>query len=262
MKWFKHDSRANRDAKIEKLMLKYGADGYALYWLCLELIADGIDREHITFELEHDAEILGARLKIDRIRVEEIMGWMVQAELFEQSEGRITCLKLSERLENSLVKSPELNAVKDKIRENPGKSGKSQENSGQNRIDIDKNRYRRDNKDIEPATLVFYSPETETAWKRWREYKKTQFKFTYKSTDSEQSAINHMEKLANNIPGSATALVDYAISQGWKGLYEPKAPPGNRPVLKSKSEQFEADYQRTLSKLGSNALPGGPDAGY
>jgi len=28
MKWFKHDSDANQDAKLKKLRLKYGAQGY------------------------------------------------------------------------------------------------------------------------------------------------------------------------------------------------------------------------------------------
>jgi len=117
MKWFKHDSRANRDAKIEKLMLRYGADGYALYWLCLELITDRIEADCLTFELEHDAETLGLRLKIDSLRVEEIMRWLVKEGLFEvQEDHRITCLKLAKRLDNSLLRSPDLLKIQGKIR--------------------------------------------------------------------------------------------------------------------------------------------------
>lgn len=143
MKWFKHDSRANRDSKIEKVLIKYGAEGYALYWLCLELIADRIDKENISFELEHDAETLGHRLKIDSIKVEEIMRYFVEISLFENTNGIITCLKLADRLENSIVKNPQIEQIKKKIRENPGLSGTFRENPGQTRLDqirLDKNR--------------------------------------------------------------------------------------------------------------------------
>ena len=54
-----------------KVRMKYGADGYALYWLCLEYIVEGIDKHKLTFELEHDAEVLAHELKIDSARVEE-----------------------------------------------------------------------------------------------------------------------------------------------------------------------------------------------
>jgi hypothetical protein len=131
---------ANRDAKLEKVLLKYGSDGYSLYWLCLELIADRIDSTHIDFELEHDAETLGYRLHIDTLRVEEIMRYFVSLELFENDQNRITCLKLAARLENSIVKSPELKIIQNRIKErkipdDPGKSRIIPENSGQIRLD-------------------------------------------------------------------------------------------------------------------------------
>jgi hypothetical protein len=133
MKWFKHDSSANRDAKIEKVLLKYGAEGYALYWLCLELITDKIDATHASFELEHDSEILAARLKMDTLKAEEIMRYFVSLELFEDSGDRITCMKLAARLENSIAKNPSIKSIQDSI--NPGKSGKIRENSGQIRLE-------------------------------------------------------------------------------------------------------------------------------
>lgn len=134
MKWFKHPSNSAQDPKFEKLVMRYGAEGYALYWLCIELIAAPIDKENITFELEHDAEILAYRLKMDQLRVEEIMRYMISLELFEISEttSKITCLKLALIIENSLVKSPELMRIKAQLRgdetiqtdkNDPGSSG-------------------------------------------------------------------------------------------------------------------------------------------
>lgn len=136
MKWFKHDSDANRDARLEKILMRYGAEGYALYWLCLELIAAPIDKTNINFELEHDAEVLAYRLKIDSARVEEIMRYMIEIDLFEinHTTQRITCLKLANRLENSIVKNPQLKEIQQFIAEpNPGQSGIVPDHPGQPR---------------------------------------------------------------------------------------------------------------------------------
>ena len=80
MVWFKHDSNAATDAKIKKLLIKYGAEGYAIYWHCVELIVSDISETNITFELEHDCEIIADDLKIKgtsdqsgQDRVNEIM---------------------------------------------------------------------------------------------------------------------------------------------------------------------------------------------
>jgi hypothetical protein len=154
MKWFQHETNANRDPKLEKLLLKYGADGYALYFLCLELIAAPIDRTHINFDLEHDSEYLAARLHIDSRRVEEIMRYMIDLELFEfdQSSMKITCMHLALRLENSIVKNAELARVKKKVaakltrykekkqalkKANPGWSGMIPDSPGKFRTDIE-----------------------------------------------------------------------------------------------------------------------------
>lgn len=108
MKWFKHDTNAHTDAKLEKVLMKYGADGYALYWYCIELIAGKLDSQNFTFELEHDSELLGYKLKIDSLRIEEIMKYMISLGLFESSEDTITCLKLAKRLDTSMSGSPEV----------------------------------------------------------------------------------------------------------------------------------------------------------
>lgn len=110
MKWFKHDSNAHGNAKLEKVLMKYGCEGYALYWYCLELIAGKVGRNNFTFELEHDAEILGYRLKIDSRRVGEIMLYMVNLGLFEISETtrKIVCMAMADRLDEHTAKNPEI----------------------------------------------------------------------------------------------------------------------------------------------------------
>lgn len=113
MKWFKHDSDASSDAKIKKLVIRHGAIGYAVYFHCLELIAGNVSNDNITFELEHDSEIIADNLRIKGTAeksgvqvVEEIMHHIVQLELFENHDGRITCFKMIKRLDSSMTGNP------------------------------------------------------------------------------------------------------------------------------------------------------------
>lgn len=97
MLWFKHDSDAGNDAKLRKLRIKYGAQGYGIFWYCLELIARNVDKNNLTFELEHDAELIAEDFKLNAEFVQEMMTYMVNLGLFENQDGVITCLKMSTR---------------------------------------------------------------------------------------------------------------------------------------------------------------------
>lgn len=112
MKWFKHYSNAHDNNDLTKVRMKFGAEGYAVYWYCLELIASDLGmEENITFELKHDAEVIGFNLKIDRIKVEEIMHFMVTLGLFEQCMSTITCLKLAKYLDKKTTRNNTIHKI-------------------------------------------------------------------------------------------------------------------------------------------------------
>lgn len=111
MRWFKHDTDANQDAKLKRLRMKYGLEGYGLYWYCIELIAGAIDQHNLTFELEHDAEIIGFDTGIHQERVQEMMTYMVRVGLFENTRGVITCVKIARRLDQSMVSSAQMRSL-------------------------------------------------------------------------------------------------------------------------------------------------------
>lgn len=140
MKWFKHQSDSNLNAKLQDLVLEYGYEGYGIYWYCLELIAGNVEPENMTFELEHDARLIAKYGGIGVQKAEEIMRHMVKLELFECSDGRITCLKLAKRCDDytaKLVKQKGMQAIENKgVRESPTKSDKVP--LEQNRIDKNK----------------------------------------------------------------------------------------------------------------------------
>lgn len=149
MKWFRHDSTANNDAKLQDLILEYGAEGYGVYWYCLELIAGNVTPNNLTFELEHDARIIAKNLGLGRQRVEEIMAHMVSLGLFENVDGIVTCLKMSARSDDytsKLIKAqvPEIQ----RVLSSPTKSDKN--SLDKNRLDKNK---KEKNRGFTPPTL-------------------------------------------------------------------------------------------------------------
>lgn len=111
MKWFQHQSAASSDRKLKKLLIKYGAEGYGLYWYCIENICSRLEHNHLTFEIEHDSEILAHELNVDTLKVEEMMLYMVNVGLFEESGGDITCITLARYLGDNLTRDPSLKAI-------------------------------------------------------------------------------------------------------------------------------------------------------
>ena len=118
MKWFKHDSDANHDARLKRVRMKYGMEGYGLYWYCLELIAKDVDVTNLTFELEHDAEIISHDTGIHVEMINEMMAYMVNQGLFENAGKSITCMKMAKRLDQSMTSNYAMRKVIDGIKKN------------------------------------------------------------------------------------------------------------------------------------------------
>lgn len=83
-----------------------------MYWYCIELIALDIGAKNITFALEEDAETIAMEWGLDQLKVQEMMLYMVELGLFEKDAlGRVTCLKLAKRLDDTNSKNPEIQKV-------------------------------------------------------------------------------------------------------------------------------------------------------
>lgn len=108
MEWFRHDSNANLDDKLQEVLLDYGLEGYGLYWYCIELIVGKTTSENITFELKHDARIIARNTGSTPQKVEEMMKKFIALGLFENTDGKITCLKVAKRLMSSATSNPQM----------------------------------------------------------------------------------------------------------------------------------------------------------
>lgn len=131
MKWFKHFTSAHNDNALKKVRMKYGAEGYAVYWFCLELVAADLDQNKANFELNHDSEVIAYDLKMDRIKVQEIMEYMVSLRLFERANDVITCLKLAKFLDKKSTRSPEIHRIIEHFEQSCDSQKRVADNSGQ-----------------------------------------------------------------------------------------------------------------------------------
>ena len=111
MKWYKHDSDANMDGKLQEVLLDYGLEGYGLYWYCLELITAKVDADNVTFKIDHDSRIIARNTGSTPQKVQEMMNRFVELGLFENSDGFITCLKLARRIDKSMTSNPAMREI-------------------------------------------------------------------------------------------------------------------------------------------------------
>jgi len=59
-------------------------------------------------------------------------------------------------------------------------------------------------------------------WQTWKEYKRVEKNFKFKSQISEQTALVNLQKISNNNETQAIEIIHNAIAQGWAGLYADK----------------------------------------
>ena len=65
---------------------------------------------------------------------------------------------------------------------------------------------------------IFNSDEFLKLWQIWKDYKKEQHKFQYKSKASEQAALNQLCNLSDGDEQFACKIINETMAHGWKGL--------------------------------------------
>lgn len=60
-------------------------------------------------------------------------------------------------------------------------------------------------------------------WKIWKQYKRKEHKFNYKSEISEQAALKMLAKLANGIESNCYDIIENSIANGYKGFFKLEA---------------------------------------
>lgn len=163
MKWFKHDSDSSLDKKLQKVRLKYGMQGYGLYWYLLEMVAINVEKHNLSFELEHDAEIISFSTGISYELVQEMMSYMVSLGLFENQQGIITCLKMANRTDEYTQKLLRNSGVPTVSRQCPDKVPPNRRE--EKRIEETRIEEKRIEKTLVPSVRSKDDPDFDRWWK-------------------------------------------------------------------------------------------------
>ena len=70
--------------------------------------------------------------------------------------------------------------------------------------------------------LPFDTDTFKSQWQLWKQYRKQQHRFTYKSPASEQAALTELGKMSSSQEKKAIAILHHTMAHGWRGFVEPK----------------------------------------
>jgi hypothetical protein len=69
------------------------------------------------------------------------------------------------------------------------------------------------------VVMPFEGQEFETAWKSWKEYKRDEHGFKFKSPTSEQASLHQLQNLAGGDHDTAVRIIGQSLANGWKGFF-------------------------------------------
>jgi hypothetical protein len=102
--------------------------------------------------------------------------------------------------------------------------GKPKNKPKKNHIeDVNENVNESINEDEKYEILLPFSSSTFLQiWGQWKEYKRKEHEFKYKTPQSEQAALMDLTKKANHNELTAIEIIGQSMANGWKGFFELK----------------------------------------
>jgi hypothetical protein len=77
-------------------------------------------------------------------------------------------------------------------------------------------------KENKVLALPFISENFVKYWGLWKDYKKEEHKFNFKSIESEQASLNELVKLSDGLENDAIRIIEQSLANGWKGFFKLK----------------------------------------
>jgi len=93
-----------------------------------------------------------------------------------------------------------------------------------------------------PLTFPFTDELFLNRWEAWKEYKKEQFRFTYRHK-GEQAALKSIGELSGGSVKKAVAIIEQSMANGWRGLFELK-----------QSFKGNEQYEQMMAKWSDDVL--------
>jgi hypothetical protein len=100
--YFSHDNDMRNDLKVKALRRKFSHTGYSIYNMIIELLTNSDYFEYEWNELR--IELLTPDFDIDADLLEQIVSYSVKLNLLQLTNGYLHCDKLTERLEEEVLK--------------------------------------------------------------------------------------------------------------------------------------------------------------
>jgi hypothetical protein len=123
-----------------------------------------------------------------------------------------------------------------------GKEGKGKEGKG-------------DARGAPPDEKKIVNPFSEKfleTWNQWKEYKKKEFRFFFKSVESEQASLNELVNLSAGNESAAREIILQSMAKGWKGLFKLKNEDNGHS---KRSKVTGADLNAALTEFRSKRAP-------
>jgi hypothetical protein len=99
--YFSHDTHMRNDLKIKALRRKYGHKGYSFWNMILEHLGEC---EYFEYELtEFNIELVSADFDIDTEEITDMIQFCIKLELLQIYNNFLTCDKLTNRLEETVL---------------------------------------------------------------------------------------------------------------------------------------------------------------
>ena len=96
-----------------------------------------------------------------------------------------------------------------------------------------------ESKDEIVIILPFQTENFNQLWTLWKDYKKKEHKFNYKTPQSEQAALKQLSELSGNDERKATEIVHQSMANGWKGFFDLKDQPKGKQKITFTAEDFK-----------------------
>lgn len=106
------------------------------------------------------------------------------------------------------------------------------------------------------VVMPFESEKFSQHWEFWKTYKKDQFKFTYKSSISEQAALNDLVKLSGGEENKAIQIIMQSMANSWKGFFEIKNN-SNGTTKNGKPDYGSPERAKEYDRLFAERYPNG-----
>jgi uncharacterized protein YdaU (DUF1376 family) len=245
--YFSHDYNARNDTKVLFLRMQLGMEGYGIYWYLIESLAESGG----TLPLQL-IPVLAMQMHTTEAKVNAVVNAF---SLFEITDDLFFSIRLNEHLEK--VNQIKISASeRGKLSASKRKSTKIQqtvelpvEHTVEHAVEQRKGKERKVNKTIITNS---FSEDFLNDWKIWIDFKKTNFKFTYKTIESEQIAFNHLYKISNENQSTAREIINVSIANGYKGLFELKTNQNAKPTNQQLMDDYANRWVNGMPELDEN----------